>query len=395
MDVCRRLQRVISKRFHSFFVSYILKEKARIMQDTEQKKQLNFTSLVSTTHEIPKYKCVSAKNAPYVKWGEDNNFPDYLFELFKNSSQMAAIILQMKNYVLGSGITSNFPLKIVNRKLETFENFIDKLVFDYLLYGGFSFQIIKNKLGQIAELNHLDFKYIRVDEDETKVFFSKDWSKGRRTPLVYDRWDINSNSSNSVFYFKGFLTRECYPMPFYISCLTSLEISTQIGDFHLNNLLNGFSPSCIINFNNGSNISEDVQDEIEDAVKEKFCGTENASRILLSFNDDMTHKTTFERLQDDGMIDKYNNLQQTTEKDIFRAFRMNKLLLGDGSENTGFNKQAYLESFALYNKSVIEPIQRELEGVLDISLGKGSVKFNKFELDWGADEDQDTSKLIE
>ena len=365
------------------------------MQDTEQKKQLNFTSLVSTTHEIPKYKCVSAKNAPYVKWGEDNDFPDYLFELFKNSSQMAAIILQMKNYVLGNGITSNFYLKIVNRKLETFENFIDKLVFDYLLYGGFAFQIIKNKLNQIAELNHLDFKYIRVDEDETKVFFSKDWSKGRRTPLVYDRWDINSNSSNSVFYFKGQLTRECYPMPFYISCLTSLEISTQIGDFHLNNLLNGFSPSCIINFNNGSNISEDVQDEIEDAVKEKFCGTENASKILLSFNDDLTHKTTFERLADDGMIDKYNNLQQTTEKDIFRAFRMNKLLLGDGSDNTGFNKQAYLESFALYNKSVIEPIQREIEGVLDISLGKGSVKFNKFELDWGADEDENTSKIIE
>ena len=365
------------------------------MQDTEQKKQLNFTSLVSTTHEIPKYKCVSAKNAPYVKWGEDNNFPDYLFELFKNSSQMAAIILQMKNYVLGNGLTSNFHLKIVNRKLETFENFIDKLVFDYLLYGGFAFQIIKNKLNQIAELNHLDFKYIRVDEDETKVFFSKDWSKGRRTPLVYDKWDVNSNSSNSVFYYKGQLTRECYPMPFYISCLTSLEISTQIGDFHLNNLLNGFSPSCIINFNNGSNISEDVQDEIEDAVKEKFCGTENASKILLSFNDDLTHKTTFERLADDGMIDKYNNLQQTTEKDIFRAFRMNKLLLGDGSDNTGFNKQAYLESFALYNKSVIEPIQREIEGVLDISLGKGSVKFNKFELDWGADEDENTSKIIE
>ena len=364
------------------------------MQNKDKNKTLNFTKVVSTTHEIPKYKCVSAKNAPYVKWGEDNLFPDYLYELFHNSSQMAAIILQMKNYVLGNGISSNFHLKIVNRKLETFENFIDKLVFDYLLYGGFAFQIIKNKLGQIAELNHLDFKYIRVDEDETKVFFSKDWSKGRRTPLVYDRWDVNSNSSNSVFYYKGHLTRECYPMPFYISCLTSLEISTQIGDFHLNNLLNGFSPSCIINFNNGSNISEDVQDEIEEAVKEKFCGTENASKILLSFNDDLTHKTTFERLADDGMIDKYNNLQQTTEKDIFRAFRMNKLLLGDSSENTGFNKQAYLESFALYNKSVIEPIQRELENVLSIPLGEGSVKFSKFELDWESDEDENTSDII-
>lgn len=364
------------------------------MQNQNENKTLNFTKVVSTTHEIPKYKCVYAKNAPYVKWGEDNNFPDYLFELFKNSSQMTAIILQMKNYILGNGITSNFPLKIVNRKMETFENFIDKLVFDFLLYGGFSFQIIKNKLGQIAELNHLDFKYIRVDEDETKVFYSKEWSKGRRTPIVYDIWNNNSNSSNSVFYFKGFLTRECYPMPFYISCLTSLEISTQIGDFHLNNLLNGFSPSAIINFCNGSNLPEDVMDEIESSVKEKFCGTENASKILLSFNDDMEHKTTFERLADDGMIDKYNNLQQTTEKDIFRAFRMNKLLLGDSSENTGFNKVSYLESFALYNKSVIDPIQRELENVLNIPLGEGSVKFSKFELDWEADEDENTSNII-
>ena len=366
-----------------------------MQQDNIKNKTLNFTKIVSNTHEIPKYKCISAKNAPYVKWGDDNLFPDYLYELFHNSSQMAAIILQMKNYVLGNGITSNFPLKIVNRKMDTFENFIDKLVFDYLLYNGFAFQIIKNKLGQIAELNHLDFKYVRVDEDETKVFYSKDWSKGRRTPLVYDRWDINSNSSNSVYYYKGQLTRQCYPEPFYISCLTSLEISTQIGTFHLNNLLNGFNPSSIINFNNGANLSEDVQDEIETAVTEKFCGTENSSKILLSFNDDISHRTTFERLPDDGSIDKYNNLIVTTEKDIFRAFRMNKLLLGDSSESTGFNKQSYLESFALYNKSVIEPIQREIESVLSLPLGEGSVTFHKFELDWSADEDQDTSNIIE
>ena len=366
-----------------------------MQQDNIKNKTLNFTKIVSNTHEIPKLVCQSAKNSLYVKYGTDNLFPDYLYELFHNSSQMAAIILQMKNYVLGNGITSNFPLKIVNRKMDTFENFIDKLVFDYLLYGGFAFQSIKNKLGQIAELNHLDFKYVRVDEDETKVFYSKDWSKNRRSPLVYDRWDINSNSSNSVFYYKGQLTRECYPEPFYISCLTSLEISTQIGTFHLNNLLNGFNPSSIINFNSGSSLPEDVMDEIETAVKEKFCGTENTSKILLSFNDDITHKTTFERLPDDGSIDKYNNLIVTTEKDIFRAFRMNKLLLGDSSENTGFNKVSYLESFALYQKTVIQPIQTEIEQVINSVLGDGALQFSEFVLDWSADEDQDTSKIIE
>ena len=51
-----------------------------MQQDNIKNKTLNFTKVVSNTHEIPKYKCVSAKNAPYVKWGDDNLFPDYLYE---------------------------------------------------------------------------------------------------------------------------------------------------------------------------------------------------------------------------------------------------------------------------------------------------------------------------
>ena len=193
---------------------------------------------------------------------------------------------------------------------------------------------------------------VRTNEDEDKIYYSTEWNKGRRVPKVYDRFTIGSQFPTSIFYYKGRRTRDVYPTPMYLAALTSLEISTQIPEYHLNNLTNGFHPSAIVNFCNGSNLSEDVMDEIEDSIKEKFTGVKNASKILLSFNDDMAHRTTIERLPDDGHVDIYNTLKDSVEKDIYTAFRISKLLLGNGEDNTGFSKQAYIESFALYQKTI-------------------------------------------
>lgn len=359
------------------------------------KKTLKFTTIVNETKEIPKLVCQSAKNAPYVKYGANNDFPDYIFELYNNSSQFNSIVETMKNYILGSGISSNFHLKIVNRKGDSFENFIEKLIYDYLIFGSFSFQVTRNKLGNISELNWIDIRYARTNEDEDKIYYSTEWSKNRRQPKVYDRFTIGSQFPTSIFYYKGRRTRDVYGVPMYLAALTSLEISTQIPEYHLNNLTNGFHPSAIVNFCNGSNLSEDVMDEIEDSIKEKFTGVKNASRILLSFNDDMAHRTTIERLPDDGHVDIYNTLKDSVEKDIYTAFRINKLLMGNGEDSTGFNKQSYIESFALYQKTVIQPIQTEIEQVINGVLGEGALHFDEFTIDWSeTGPDENTSDII-
>ena len=364
------------------------------MQDKDTKKHL-FTAIVNETKEIPRLEVKQVKNCKYLKYGTDNLFPQYIYELYTHSSQMNAIIDTMKDYIQGNGIVSNYK-EIVNRKGDTFDLFIEKLIMDYLLFGGFCFQIIRNKGHEICELNWLDFRYIRVNEDEDLIFYNKEWSNGRVQPKVYDRYWKGSIQPNSVFYYKGRQTRNQYPEPCYIAALTSLEISTQIPDYHLNNLTNGFHPSAIVNFNNGSNLSEDVMDEIEEKIKEKFTGTKNATKIMLSFNDDTEHATTIERLADEGNVDIYNTLKDNVEKDIYSAFRINKLLMGDGSESTGFNKQAYLESFALYNKTVIGPIQKEIEKVINGVLGDGALHFDKFTVDWSeTGEDEDNSNIIE
>lgn len=358
--------------------------------------KLNFTAVVNETKEIPKLVAKQMKNCKYVRYGEDNLFPQYIWELYTHSSQFSSIVETMNDYIQGNGIVSDYYLKVVNRKGETFDDFIEKLIIDYLLFGGFAFQIIRNKGGEICELYWLDFRYVRTNSDEDKVFYNEDWNNSRIQPKVYEKYTNGTKLPNSVYYYKGRRTRDVYPIPIYLAALTSLEISTQIPDYHLNNLTNGFHPSAIINFNNGSNLAEDVMDEIEEKLKEKFTGTKNASKMLLSFNDNVEHATTIERLADEGNIDIYNTLKDTVEKDIYTAFRINKLLMGDGSETTGFSKQTYVEAFSLYNKTVIQPIQKEFEKVINGVLGDGALHFDEFVIDWsetGADEDN--SNIIE
>ncbi len=359
-------------------------------------QKMQFTVVVNDRKELPKLEVKQMKNCKYVRYGDDNQFPQYIWELYTHSSQFSSIVETMIDFIQGGGIVSQFPLKVVNRKGDTFDDFIERLVTDYILFGGFCAQITRNKLGNIAELNWIDFRNVRVNSDEDKIFYSEDWTNNRVQPKVYEKYSPNSKLPTSMLYYKGRRTRNQYPVPMYIGALTSLEITTEIPEYHLNNLVNGFHPSTIINFNNGSNLSEDVMDEIEESVNEKFCGVKNASKILLSFNDNTEHATTFERLPDDGSVDIYNTLAGTVEKDIYSAFRINKLLMGDGSENTGFNKQSYIESFAIYQKTVISPIQKEIEKVINNALGENSLHFEKFSIDWsetGADEDN--SNIIE
>ena len=359
-------------------------------------KKLNFTTIVQESKRIPELECVKAKNTSYVKYGDNNAYPDYLWDLFKHSSQMSAIIQQMKDYIIGNGIVSNSPLKVVNRKGDTFDYFIGKIVMSYLIYGGFAAQIIRNKAGEIKELYDIDFRYVRVNEEEDKIYYSKEWNKGRRQPIVYDRYERGLNQTNSILYYKGKLTTEVYPIPIYISAITSIEISTQIPQYHLKNLVNGFNPSVLINFNNGSSLPEDVMNEIEDKVYDKFAGTDNAGRILLSFNDDKEHSTEMTRLPSDGLIDQYNSLADNVEKDIYTAFRISKLLMGDGSDNTGFQKQTFIEAFALYNKTVIQPIQTEIEKVINSVLGDGALHFDEFSINWSeTGTEEDNSNIIE
>lgn len=319
------------------------------------------------------------KNKEYIYWGDDNKLPYYLYNLSTKSSVMGSIVGSMVDYIVGDEIVNNTGFETVNRKGETFEDVIRKCAMDYSLFGGFAIQVIRTKsLEKVAEINWMDMRHVRVDKDETCVWYC-DWAaKRKRQPVKYPIYIKGAKQANSIYYFKGLTTRGVYPMPMYVGALTSIETQAEISNYHLTNIINNFTPSAVINFNNGSNLGEDEIEEIENKVYKKFSGTDNAGKILLSFNDDQEHGTTIERLADDNLDKKYEQLYDTTINDIYAGFRCNPVLTGLNKTNSGFTGQEFNEAFKLYSKTVIYPMQKQLIDALEKLFGKGCIEIKPF-----------------
>lgn len=353
--------------------------------------KLNFSVCNPQVRVVPTFQ---EKNTykPYLNYGVDNRFPNYLWNLYLRSAVLQSIIEGTADYSTGNGIIFNELNEEIRRLKdkanndgETLEDIIKKATVDYLIFGGFSLQIINNRIGGISEIYWLDFQNVRLNKEGDKAFYSDDWIKHSNDFATYDVFNPNkpNTSSSSVFYFKGHISRGVYPIPRYNGALAAIETSTEISKFHLNSILNNFSGNFIINFNNGQP-SNDVQEEIERQIKNKFTGADNAGKFLLSFNDSKDNGVTVERITDDEFDEKYSSLRQDTFKEIFIAFRAIPQIFGYSLEGTGFNKQEFDEAFSLYNKTVVKPIQKDMTSCFNkIFDTEESIKFIPFNIEEG------------
>jgi capsid portal protein len=114
---------------------------------------------------------------------------------------------------------------------------------------------------------------------------------------------------------------------------------------------------------------------------------------VLSFNNDTEHQTTIERMPSENDSDKYMQLLETTREEIFSCLRINPILVGINNSNSGFTKQEFSEAYTLFQRTVIQPIQKRLERVLQ-TLFNTEFKFKPFSIQWEEPTQQEENKLI-
>ena len=330
-------------------------------------------------------KEISGKD--FYGWGSDNKYPDFLYDLYQNVAVFQSIINGTADFVCGDEIVLNNGSKYINKDEDTIEDLFRKLVIDYLVYGGFAIQVIKNINNEVTELYYIDFQKVRTNKKNEVIFFSEDWSKsyGRVKYIAYPKYKKGDKNPTSVYYYKNDGSKDIYPTPIYSGAITDLVIQKKIGEFHLNEISNNFLSSKIISFNNGIP-DDEMKNEIERSINEKFSGSENAGRILITFADSKENETTVTDLSTDSFADRYEALSKRTNQMIFTTFRASPQLFGIPQENGGFNNTEYEELFKLYNRTVVKPLQKKMIDVFDKIFDiKGSITITPYSLNYDAE----------
>ena len=331
----------------------------------------------------------------YVQWGKDNQYPEYLYGLFNDVSSLKTIIEGTADYVCGNDVTCNikgFDVE-VNTKGDTMRELVRLLARDYLIYGGFAIQVIRNKIGDIRELYYVDFRYLRSSKKNEVFWYSEDFGKKyvrSSKTVVYPKFiRENRDVTSSILYVTNDKSKT-YPTPRYSGSIKACEIERNIDSYHLSSLENGFSGSYILNFLNGIPTDE-MKAEIEKNVNEKFCGSSNAGRVLINFANGKDNATTLEKLDAQDFGEKYKAAAERAKNQIFTAFRAIPQLFGDMTAATGFNSQEFTESFKVFNRTVCQPIQKTICDSIDkIFNNKNSVEITPFSLE----DNKKTNKII-
>ena len=344
---------------------------------------------------LPVERFVSGKDL--VEWGNRNSYPDYLLDLYNNVPTLRSIINGNIDFITGDDVsilplTDNLPNGQMNNRGDYIREQIKDIAKDYEIYGGFALQIIRNLVGMVAEVYYIDMRFLRTNKEGNVFYYCEDWSKsGKKDVIVYPaflpnlKWDTlddeqRNRNASSILYVKNVHT-QVYPAPLYAASIKACEIERLIDDFHINSLQNQFVSSAIINFNNGDP-GDEMKKEIEDAINEKFAGAANGGRIMLSFNKNKESATDIVEFEVKDFGERYKALSEHSRQQIFTAFRANPNLFGIPTEGNGFANEQYAESFKLYNRTQIQPVQRLIADTYDKIYGtKGVLTIVPFSMD--------------
>lgn len=368
------------------------------MSQNSEKRHVSFAAIdqyVETNIVLPTEKVT---NRDFVEWGKGNNYPGYLLDLYNNVTTLRSIINGNIDFVTGDDVTilplgDRFAEGIMNTRGDLITDIVRDLAKDYNLYGGFALQIIRDHNGDVAEIYYIDMRFIRSNKENDVFYYNEHWEKGgRKDVIIYPKFLRNldwasltdeerDRHASSILFVKNVHT-QVYPAPMYAASVLSCEIEKAISQYHWNSLNNNFCPDIIINFNNGDP-GDEIKEEIVSDLEEKFSGYQNGKRFMVSFNKDRLSAVTIDAIKTDDFSERYKALEESCRRQIFAAFRAQPLLFGLNMDvSTGFSTDEFEQTFKLYNRTQIRPVQRLIADAFDRIYGsKGVLTIKPFSLE--------------
>jgi len=353
----------------------------------QSKSEIGFVNL--STYTSP--EIVEVPNQQWIGYGDDNNYFQFLIDRYNGSPTNNACINGISQQIYGKGLGATDS----DRKPEQYAQMITllkkdvvrKLCYDLKLMGQCAMQVIYSKdRTKIAQVEHIPVETLRAEKanEEGEIpayYYYKDWSKLKPSdqPLRIPAFGM-SNENIEIYYVKPYKSGFYYYAPVdYQGGIQYAELEEEISNYHLNNIMNGLSPSMLINFNNGTPNPQE-RELIEQRIAQKFSGSSNAGKFILSFNDNRDAQAEITPVQLSDAHNQYQFLSDESQSKVLVAHRVVSPMLLGIKDNTGLGNNAdeIKTASLLMDNTVIRPFQELLIDSFDQILAFNDIALNLY-----------------
>ena len=353
----------------------------------QSKSEISFVNLSTYTSPIVE----EVPNQDWIAYGADNNYFQFLIDRYNGSPTNNACINGISQQIYGKGLGATDSDKKPEQYAQMITLFkkdiVRKLCYDLKLMGQCAIQVIYSKdRTKIAQIEHMPIETLRAekcneDGEIPAYYYFKDWTKLKPSdkPLRIPAFGM-SKENIEIYYVKPYKAGFYYYAPVdYQGGLQYCELEEEISNYHLNNIMNGLAPSMLINFNNGTPNPQE-RELIEARIAQKFSGTSNAGKFILSFNDNKEAQAEITPVQLSDAHNQYQFLSDESQSKVLVAHRVVSPMLLGIKDNTGLGNNAdeIKTASLLMDNTVIRPFQELLIDSFDNILAFNNIALNLY-----------------
>jgi len=335
-------------------------------------------------------KVVEDKKKDWVAYGSDNNYYQYLIDLYTNSTTSNAIINGVSNMIYGKGLdaldSSTKTNEYAALRSIFHDNCLRKISLDLKLLGEASFQVLY-KDGKVVRGEHFPRQTLRAekcneDGEIEGYYYHHDWGnkKPADKPQRIAAFGYGNGKEPEIKMVKRYVSGYDYYCPVdYQGGLAYSELESEISDYLINDVQNGFSGTKVVNFNNGVPDRE-KQMSIKNDVMNKLTGA-RGEKVIIAFNNNAESKTTIDDVPLNDAPAHYEYLSTECSTKLMVAHRVTSpLLLGirDGNSGLGNNADEIKTASLLFHNITIRPYQDLIIEAIDDILGVNGISLKLY-----------------
>jgi len=261
------------------------------------------------------------------------------------------------------------------------EDFLTDVFINLATFEGAYVEIVYNKpRTRIVALKTIPFESVRVGRYDdngniNEVYISPDWSRKyikRNTPKKMPTFNPDKVKSNSqVMIIRGKKPNQpYYPIPGWMSAIQWILLEDDVAEYSRNSILNGFTPSTILNFHNGEP-TEDDKSDLESYIRGKFTG-KGSTKFMMFFDNGKDNSVDINTLDTPDLSAYWDSITPILTSKIFTGHKIYPSLVGVPVSNGLSSNSNELDlQFQMFIKTSIEPLQK-----LVLTLLRKVFKFN-------------------
>lgn len=333
---------------------------------------------------------VETRNKEWIEYGSDNNYFQYLIDRYTGSTTNNAIINGVSKMIYGKGLSAANSNKKPDQYAQMLSLFkkddLRRFISDRKLLGMAAFQVSYDK-GIVSKVSHFPMETLRPEKANKDGvieawYYHPNWSKRKPSekPTRVTVFGLGNNKGNEIYVLRPYVAGYYYFSPVdYQGALPYAVLEEEIGDYLINDTLNGFSGTKVVNFNNGVP-DEEKQKEIKDQVLKKLTGSKG-EKVIVAFNSNSENKTTVEDLPLNDAPQHYQYLSEECANKLIVGHRVTSpLLIGvkTGNSGLGNNADEIKTANLLFDNIVINTYQEEVTDVIDQILAVNDISLKTY-----------------